>query len=566
MNKKLLSVLTFIFVAPYLYCCDNPNNSSEENLPPSAILEYKDYSDSNDLTYNKNLYYRNDLQIDMGDPMIVYDDKTGYFYASGTRGTLSFHCFRSKDLNDWEKIDDMFIPESNSWSKTDLWAPDIQYINGKWYLYYTAAMKYTSNGLQKSNCQMGVAVSDNPYGPYIQVPGTDGTLATTPFELKINDTTYASVLDQHVFQDDDGQLYMYFSYAMKESRPQDYAGYPVQEIWGVKMKSPTEWDLTTLTRLVSPGLKKLSDSERTIDWETWSPSFAGEMECVEGPYMIKKNGKYLLTYTANSYVDTVYNVGYAVSDSPLGIFDKPNDKYLSNMILGVPGQQGSYINTRYLGFMTGTGHASIFKVGDEYMFAYHAHLNRHEWGNQYPDNYRALAYDYLYFDENGTPYANGPTWSINRLPNKVTGYRNLALDENVAISGSGENLNYLNDNYTNRAYNTEEVNKEANFEGKCVIKIKLDGTKKVKFLQIANSYNVNRKIDYITEIDFGDRRVVQDVLFNQSYVKKSPSFIFPHSSFIVELDEEIQTDEITITIDGYENFSLGEVEIYGGDI
>lgn len=572
--KGLKKQGAFVLLIPFLWGCGgiassaNSQNSSavSSGSQPVEELAFKDYNDANDKSYNTDLYYRNDLKIDMGDPMVVYDDESGYFYSSGTRGTTSFHCFRSRDLSDWEKIDDLFVPDSSSWSKTGLWAPDIQKINGKWYLYYTGTFYYAGeSGGTSDACQIGVAVSDHPYGPYKQVAGLDGTLKTTPFEFKTNEKRYPTVLDQHVFQDEDGQLYMYFSYDQNTARPQDYSGYNVAEIWGVKMKSPTEWDLSTLTRLVSPGFQKLTDSERTVDWETWSPSFQGEMECTEGPYMIKRNGKYYLTYTANSFVDTVYNVGYAVSSSPLGEFVKPNDEPLQNMLLGVPGAEGTYINTRYLGFMTGTGHASIFKVGDEYMFAYHAHQNRKKWGEDNND-YRALAVDYLYFDSEGNPYTNGPTWSLNRLPNAVTGYRNLSLDEGVVISGDGEHLEYLNDNFTNRAYNTEEVKKEADFSSESEIKIRFPEKKKIKFLQIANSYNVNRKIDYISEIDFGENRAVRDVLFNQSYVVKNPSFIFPHSCFIVELDEEIETDEITVRIDGYENFSLGEIEIYGGDI
>lgn len=565
--------ITFFLLIPFLWGCGGitPNDSLTDTSTPSSApvqtkLSFKDYSDANDKMYNTDLFYRNDLKIDMGDPMIVYDEESQYFYSSGTRGTTSFHCFRSKNLSDWEKMDDLFVPEATSWSKKDLWAPDIQKINGKWYLYYTAAFEYTDASYNKtSNCQIGVAVSDTPYGPYKQVVGPDGTLKTTPFAFKENDQQYATILDQHVFEDDDGQLYMYFSYDLNRPRSQDYQGLDVAEIWGVKMKSPTEWDLSTLTRLISPGYKTLNDEQRTIDWETWSPSFQGEMECTEGPYMIKKNGKYILTYTANSFVDTVYNVGYAVSSSPLGEFVKPDDYPLQNMLLGVPGAEGTYINTRYLGFMTGTGHASIFQIGDEYMFAYHAHQNRKKWGED-NNEYRALGIDYLYFDQEGNPYTNGPTWSLNHLPSALTGYRNLCLDDGIVISGDGENLNYLIDAFTNRAYNTEEVRKEADFTGKSTIRIRLNGKKKVKFLQIANSYNVNKKIDYINEINFGDNRVVKDVLFNQSYITKTPSFIFPHSCFIVELEEEIETDEITITIDGYENYSLGEIEIYGGEI
>lgn len=587
MRKRLWTSL--LLVIPFLGACnmdidvpsssENPatseaSSSSEEakessvtSAVPETELAFKDYAEKKgkDQLFNHELFYRNDLEIDMGDPMMVYDDSDGYFYAYGTRGTTSFHCFRSKTLSDWERLDDCYTPPSGTWSKDGLWAPDIQKINGKWYLYYTGA--YHNNGT--SNCQIGVAVADKPYGPFVQVPGTDGTLKTTPFEFKESNSKYCTVLDQHVFQDDDGELYMYFSYDMKKCRSVDYAGYPVQELWGVKMTSPTSWDLSTLTRLASPGLAKITDTERTVEWETWSTSFDKTMECLEGPYMVKRGGKYFLTYVANSYVDTVYNVGYAVSDSPLSGFVKPNDEPLQNMLLGVPGNDGTYVNTRYLGFMTGTGHASICKVGNEYMFAYHAHRNRDKWGVD-NDEYRCLAYDYLYFDKDNVPYTRGPTWSINRLPNKVTGYHNAALEEGTTLTGSSSisGVEYLNDNFSYRG-NTDNtrvaqlIRKEADATGESTVTMKFAEKKTIKYLLIGNSYKYEYKLDFIDKIDFGNGNVVKNVLFNQGYYRTSPNkWIFPHSCFVVELENEVESDEITFTFNSNNPYSLSEIEVY----
>ena len=540
---------------------------SIEDDEEKTVLAFKDYHEKKgkDQDFNRELFYRNDLEIDMGDPMMVYDEESGYFYAYGTRGTTTFHCFRSKTLSNWERIADCYVPESSAWSKSGLWAPDIHKINGKWYLYYTG--EFFNN--KTSNCQIGVAVADKPYGPFKQVAGDDGTLRTTPFAFRESATKYCTVLDQHVFLDDDGSMYMYFSYDMKNCRRQDYAGYPVQEIWGVKMTSPTSWDLSTLTRLLSPGLAKITDKARTVEWETWSTSFSSDMECLEGPYMIKKNGKYLLTYVGNSYVDTVYNVGYAVASSPLGAYEKPNSKPLENMLLGVPGNDGTYVNTRYLGFQTGTGHASICQVGNEYMFAYHAHRNRDKWGVD-GDEYRCLGYDYLYFDEAGTPYTRGPTWSINRLPEKITGYHNVALDSATKVTSAGEvtGLAYLHDNFSYRGQTDsgrvgQDVRREADFQGSAKVKFDLAGKKRVKYILVGNSYQFDYKLDFIDKISFGQGRVAKNVMFNQGYYRTSPNkWIFPHASFIIELEQEVEAEEVTFSFNSNKPYSLSEIEIY----
>lgn len=551
-----------------------------------STVTFQDNSDAKLSNYNPDLYYINEWQAgfnapgtkanyfpDMGDPMIVYDD--GYYYAFGTRQATCFHCFRSKDFTTWERLSDAFTPASGSWSRADLWAPDIQKIGNKWYMYYTARMDYSDGA---KHCQIGVAVADKPYGPYVQYTGINAngenvTLADTPFK----GLEYHTILDQTVFQDDNGDLYMYFSYDSRTGSPEHMNQSKTQnaaEIWGVKMKDPVTWDLSTLTPLVSPGYKAFDDEERTIAWETWSPSFANDTECCEGPYMIKHGGKYFLTYCANSFVDAEYAVGYAVSDKPLEGFVKPDDTYLQNMLLGVPGEPGTYINNRYKGFTRGTGHASIFKTGDggDYMFAYHAHFDRNKWddkdaGNTHA-NWRALAVDYLYFDGNGSPYTNGPTYSLQRTPTNVSGYSNLISQ--AAVKAEGEHPEYLYDNYTNRAcvssvgFVTEKI-KETDFKaGTRSIEIKFNKEITVVALNIFNSCDLSKAVMRIDQIDFGNSNGIVNAQFNQRYINKEQQFIFPHSAFNIELGSGgVKTDRIVITISSDVDFALGEIEIIG---
>ncbi len=595
--KRLLTSLAVIAAAclPVLAGCNPttaapPKTPGETEEPPTgdgiryetydvSSVTFQDNHDAELANYNSDLYYLNDWKLgynasnakgdynpDMGDPMIVYDN--GYYYAFGTRGATSFHCFRSKDMTHWERLADAFVPEQNSWSKTNLWAPDIQKIDGKWYLYYTASMIYEDKA---EHCHIGVAVSDNVYGPYKQFTGKNGdgeeiTLKQTPFTGLDRHT----ILDQTVFIDDDGEMYMYFSYETKTGT-QEHIDMSkngiVSEIWGVKMKDAVTWDLSTLTPLISPGYKKYSDEKRTIDWETWSPSFRGGMQCCEGPYMIKHGGKYFLTYCANSFIDAEYAVGYAVSTDPLGKNDefvKPDGTYLENMLLGVPSAPGTYLSNRYKGFTRGTGHAAIFKTGagDDYMFAYHAHFNREKWDNNNPpDNYRALAVDYLYFDENGNPYTNGPTYSLQRTPSDVSGNTNLM--KNATVRAEGEHAEYLKDNYTNRAVGTEEVIKESTFKaGTRSIEIKLEKQAEIAAINVYNSCDYTKSIYTITQIDFGGGMGIVNARFNRRYVKDD--FIFPHSAFNIELARGVVTDRIVITISNLDyDFALGEIEIIG---
>ena len=50
---------------------------------------------------------------------------------------------------------------------------------------------------------------------------------------------------------------------------------------------------------------------------------------MEGPYILKNNGKYYMTYSANNFTSKDYAIGYSVSDFPLGDYIK----YENNPIL-----------------------------------------------------------------------------------------------------------------------------------------------------------------------------------------------------------------------------------------
>lgn len=177
----------------------------------------------------------------------------------------------------------------------------------------------------------------------------------------------------------------------------------------------------------------------------------------------------------------------------------------------------------------------------------------------------ALGVDYLLFDEEGMPYTNGPTWSLVRLPEAVTGYENLALQATFTIQG--ENVQYLNDNFTNRAYRTEEVVREAQFKaGTRSVEIKFDTPVSVRAINIVNSYDYSKKTDFISQIDFGEGRGIVNVLFNQRYLNKEQSFIFPHAAYNVELEEELVTDRIVITFESDIDFAVGEIEVIGRTI
>lgn len=593
MKKRFLTITSFLLTfSMFLGACvgggtEDGGNDTYKDYTSSTVM-FEDYSlidqKSYDESFDDTVYYRNDLKQDMGDPMVVYDEKSNLFYAYGTRGgdgTIEY--FTSTDLTNWTRGGVCMQLPKSSWAMGDkspdkpnegrtLWAPDVQYVNGKYYMYFTVPMY--------SGAQIAVAVGDS-LTKFELFSGTNADGETIDYTRNtFSGMEGETILDQNVFQDDDGKLYMYFSYDTGKSKIAANQG-KYAEIWGVQLKDPVTWDLSTLTRIAVPGLKNLQDNydRGLITWEYCSSSFQSGFRCSEGPYMIKKNGKYILTYVSNSFEDNQYNVGYALSDSPLSDFEKPYDPNdaMKNMLLGVPGEPGTAIESKYINFQTGTGHASIVKVGNEYMFAYHAHMNRDRWGVQNDwsnhGDYRALGLDYLYFAGDGTPYTNGPTFSLQRLPEKVSGLKNLALENGVGITTtlqSAANLGKLIDNKTSRIFDNSH---DAKFrKGKTRIVVTLPKEYAIKAVNIYNSADYDTSIQYIDQIDFMNDNVVRDIYFNPNYIGEraltigTEKYILPHTAFHVYLNDYVYTNKIVITIDADSEFTLGEIEILGGTI
>lgn len=157
MEKKLKLYLYLIFLQlmVVLTACgsisnEENNTSNEENL--STIVTYKNP------IINENC----------PDPSII-KAADGYFYVYTTQNNLPGNTryipiHRSKDLVSWDYIGTVFDENNHpTWvPNARLWAPSMNYINGKYVLYYSLGVW---GGTYDS--AIGVATADNPRGPFI---------------------------------------------------------------------------------------------------------------------------------------------------------------------------------------------------------------------------------------------------------------------------------------------------------------------------------------------------------------------------------------------------------------
>ena len=247
---------------------------------------------------------------------------------------LFFDAFSSPDLVNWTKHERVLEKKNIPWLQKALWAPAVIEANNKFYIFFGG------NDVHEGEIGgIGVAVADRPEGPYKDALG----------KPLINEIVNgAQPIDQFVFRDDDGQYYMY------------YGG----------------WRHCNMCKL-SPDLLSIVPWEDGQKFHEVTPS----EEYVEGPFMLKRKGKYYFMWSEGGWTGPNYCVAYAVSDSPFGPFERK----------GVILQRDENV-------ARGAGHHSVIQVPGkgEYYIIYHRRPLTETDGNS-----RETCIDKLIFNSDG---------------------------------------------------------------------------------------------------------------------------------------------------------------------
>jgi len=198
----------------------------------------------------------------LADPAVILYDGLYHLYGTGqVRGDGGYRVYTSRDLVHWTRGPVVFRI-----NQPHVWAPDVWRDpgTGRFYLYYTA------------NKTVGVAEAAGPCGPF-----------TNPRRL------VEAAIDAHLFRDDDGRLYLY------------YVKFPGFRITVQQMADPA-----------TPAGNPKVILKPTSEWETR----AGRV--TEGPWMIKRAGRYYLLYSGSGANTPDYAVGYATACGPMGPFTR----------------------------------------------------------------------------------------------------------------------------------------------------------------------------------------------------------------------------------------------------
>jgi len=181
------------------------------------------------------------------------------------------------------------------WVSKQMWAPDCVEKDGKYYLYFPARDK---DGIFR----IGVAISDDPAGPFIPEPDF----------IKGSHS-----IDPCILADDDGSYYIYFGGLWGGQLEKWQTG----EFVADPAPIPNDADaLGPKMARLSPDMRSFATDikEIMIIDENGDPIKAGDEDrrYFEAPWIHKYNGKYYFSYSTGS---THYLV-YATGDSPEGPF------------------------------------------------------------------------------------------------------------------------------------------------------------------------------------------------------------------------------------------------------
>jgi GH43 family beta-xylosidase len=341
--EKLIRILAIICLGGFLVSCGSMQTSGEVKNTDAVKIEQTEET-------KKPKTFTNPIVIrPSADPWVIHVG--GYYYYTYSHGTY-IGIKRAREL---QRIGDVgetavWVAPSDKEYSQEIWAPELHYFNGRWYIYVAA-----DNGENENHRMFVLEGGSDPNDPTSQ-----------PFKLKgkILEKSDKWAIDGTVLQLDDDSLYFIWSGWEGDINGQ-------QNLYIAPMSNP--WTLSGERVLISTP---------NYDWET------EEMAINEGPQILKNDGKIFIIYSASASWTAQYCLGM--------LFHEGGDMLTPSSWKKVPGPvfKASPENSTF-----GVGHCSFVKSPDE----------KEDW-IVYPGMTEGLGWDYrdvraqkFTWDENGRP-------------------------------------------------------------------------------------------------------------------------------------------------------------------
>lgn len=282
------------------------------------------------------------------DPFVLAHEGRYYAYGTGPRPADGrvFEVLRSADLRHWVSLGGaLAAPEDDP--ALAYWAPEVAAHDGRLFMYYSV-------GVGDQGHRLRLASAERPEGPFEDCG------------LELTDAPFA--IDPHPFRDRDGQWYLFYATDFLDG-PRVGTGLVVDRLPEMTrlagsartvLRASADWQLFERRREIYGG---------TYDWHT-----------LEGPFVVRRGGRYICFYSGGRWENESYGVAYAVAEHPLGPWREAGAG--ARVLSSQPG-------------LVGPGHNSVVRAfgGEEYL-VFHAwdgartarrmHLGRLEWRGERP--------------------------------------------------------------------------------------------------------------------------------------------------------------------------------------
>jgi GH43 family beta-xylosidase len=303
--------------------------------------------------------FRNPLLPSGADPWVTYND--GYYYYMNTTG-VNLTVWKTHDITDLRDAEKKIVwtPPATGPYSHDIWAPEIHFVQGKWYIYFAA-----DSGTNQTH-RLWV----------IENSSSDPLSGSWTFKGQLTDKSNKWAIDPSVFENR-GRLYVIWS-----GWPGDQNG--TQNIYIARLKNP--WTIEG---------KRVELSTPEYPWEEVGDLGNGNPPHVnvnEGPEMLKHNGKLFLVYSASGCWTDYYALGMLETSATSNLMKRSSWTKIDHPVFSESPQAHAY----------GTGHNGFFKSpnGTEDWIIYHANPEPHEGCGR-----------------DRSPRAQPFTWNADGMPN-----------------------------------------------------------------------------------------------------------------------------------------------------
>lgn len=303
----------------------------------------------------KQIKYPEPLVEQRADPYI-YKHSDGYYYFTGSYPDYDRIVLRrAKSIKDLKNAEEVIVWEKYDSGKMSkhIWAPELHFIDGKWYIYFAAGEKDDIWAIR----------------PYVLESKSANPLKGDWIEKgEINLEFESFSLDATTFKHQ-GKRYLIWAQKVDHDT--------ISNLYIAEMKSP--WQIKEQHLL----------SEPEYDWEVIG------FDVNEGPAVIKRNGKIFVTFSA-SETGHNYCMGLLTADQESDLLDRSSWHKSEEPVFETSPKTSLY----------GPGHNSFTKSEDGVtdLLVYHARPYKTIEGNPLYDPNRHGRIQELFWERNGYPY------------------------------------------------------------------------------------------------------------------------------------------------------------------